>query len=179
MTKRKESTIAALLEDKPKRGRPRHPVGRKNVYVALTSEQKQQLKALAKDLPEGLSRADIPDMAINLLAARMDLLRSAVADRDREIPEGITDLDSLYLLWDLPLPPSDGEPRWTSIRLSPQQSIELGRAHGALNALFGANRSQVFALSLTALANFLQEDLSDKRYTSIDDVNKWFTRIYL
>ena len=179
MTKRKESTIAALLEDKPKRGRPRHAIGRKNVYVALTSEQKQQMKALAKNLPDSLSRADIPDMAINLLAARMELLRSAVADRDREIPEGITDLDSLYLLWDLPLPANDSEPRWTSIRLSPQQSIELGRAHGALNALFGVNRSQVFALSLTALANFLQEDLSDKRYTSIRDVDMWFTRIYL
>jgi hypothetical protein len=179
MSKRKDSTIAALLEDRPKRGRPRHAIGRKNVYVALTSEQKQQMKALAKSLPDSLSRADIPDMAINMLAARMDLLRNAVSDRDREIPEGITDIESLYLLWDLPLPANDSEPRWTSIRLSPQQSIELGRAHGALNALFGANRSQVFALSLTALANFLQEDLSDKRYTSINDVNKWFARIYL
>lgn len=179
MTKRKESTIAALLEDKPKRGRPRHSVGRKNVYVALTPEQKQQMKAIAKELPDSLSRADIPDMAINLLAARMDLLRSAVADREREIPEGITDLDSLYLLWDLPLPANDSEPRWTSIRLSPQQTIELGRAQGVLNALFGVNRSQVFALSLVALADFLQEDLSDKRYTSVDDVDKWFTRIYL
>lgn len=179
MTKRKESTIAALLEDKPKRGRPRHSIGRKNVYVALTPEQKQQMKAMAKTLPKGLNRADIPDMAVNLLAARMNLLRSAVADRDREIPEGITDLDSLYLLWDLPLPANNSEPRWTSIRLSPQQTIELGRAHGALNALFGVNRSQVFALSLAALTQFLEEDLHDKRYNTVDDVDKWFTRIYL
>ena len=179
MTKRKESTIAALLEDKPKRGRPRRSIGRKNVYIALTAEQKQQMKVLAKNLPDSLGRADIPDMAVNLLAARMELLRSAVADRDREIPEGITDLDSLYLLWDLPLPAKDSEPRWTSIRLSPQQSIELGRAQGALNAQFGANRSQVFALGLAALTSFLQVELADKQYATVNDVDRWFTRIYL
>jgi hypothetical protein len=179
MTKRKESTIAALLEDKPKRGRPRHAVSRKNVYVSLTKEQKALMKGITRKLPDSLSRADIPDMAINLLAGRMELLRRAVADRDREIPEGITDLDSLYLLWDLPLPSQNGEARWTSIRVSPQEAIELGRAHGVLNALFGANRSQVFSLSLAALAQFVDEDLSDKKYTSIDDVAKWFARIYL
>jgi len=179
MTKRKESTIAALLEDKPKRGRPRHAVSRKNVYVSLTMEQKEQIKAINDQLPDSLSRADIPDMAINLLASRMELLRRAVADRDREIPEGVTDLDSLYLLWDLPLPSTNGEPRWTSIRVSPQEAIELGRAHGVLNALFGANRSQVFSLSLAALAQFLEQDLSDKRYSSIEDVIRWFSRIYL
>jgi len=97
MSERKSSTIAALLEDKPKRGRPRRKVSRRNVYVALTPEQKQEVKILAKDLPDSLGRADIPDMAIDLLAARLDFLRRAVADRDREIPEGITDLDSLYL----------------------------------------------------------------------------------
>lgn len=179
MTKRKESTIAALLEDKPKRGRPRHAVSRKNVYVSLTKEQKERMKAIARKLPSTLSRADIPDMAINLLATRMELLRRAVADRDREIPEGITDLDSLYLLWDLPLPLANGEPRWTSIRVSPQEAIELGRAHGVLNALFGANRSQVFSLSLTALAQFIDEDLSDKKITSVEDVARWIDRIYL
>ena len=179
MTKRKESTIAALLEEKRKRGRPPHAVSRKNVYVALSPEQRQLMDAITKILPDGLKRADIPDMAINLLAHRMELLRRAVADRDREIPEGITDLDSLYLLWDLPLPGNSEDPRWTSIRLSPQQAIELGRAHGVLNALFGANRSQVFALSLAALAHFLDEDLSDKRYKTVEDVSRWFARIYL
>ena len=95
MSERKQSTIAALLEDKPKRGRPRHPVSRKNVYVALTQEQKEELQSLAKELPKGVGRSDIPDMAVNLMAARLELLRQAVSDRNREIPEGITDLDSL------------------------------------------------------------------------------------
>ena len=79
------------------------------------------MQRLAANYPKGLSRADIPDMAIRLLSSRLELLRRAVADRNREIPEGITDLDSLYLLWDLPLPTENGEPKWTSIRLSPQQ----------------------------------------------------------
>lgn len=179
MTEPKDSTIAALLKEKPKRGRPPRAVSRKNVYICLTPAQKQQIDTLAKSFPNSLSRADIPDMAVSLLAARMELLREAVSDRDREIPEGITDLDSLYLLWDLPLPPNEPEPRWTSIRLSPQQIIDLGRAHGVMHALFGASRSQVFALGLAALTSFLQGDLADKTVRSIDDVNKWFARIYL
>ena len=179
MSDRKPSTIAALLEDKPKRGRPRRKVSRKNVYVALSPEQKQEVQRLAKELPESLNRADIPDMAVDLLAARIELLRRAVADRDREIPEGITDLDSLYLLWDLPLPQKDGEVQWTSVRLAPQQAIELGRVHGTLKALFGANRSQVFGLSLALLSQFLKDELADKRYNSIEDVYTWIARIYL
>jgi hypothetical protein len=179
MSERKSSTIAALLEEKPKRGRPRRKVSRKNVYVTLSPEQKQEVKILAEELPDGLVRADIPDMAVDLLAARLEFLRRAVADRDREIPEGITDLDSLYLLWDLPLPKEDDESKWTSIRLTPQQAIELGRAHGTLKALFGVNRSQVFGLSLALLYQFFREEMVEKRYSSVEDVHNWITRIYL
>lgn len=179
MTKRKQSTIAALLEDKPKRGRPRRAVGRKNVYVALSTPQKQTMGAMANQLPKGLSRSDIPDMAVNLLAIRLEVLRRAVADRNREIPEGITDLDSLYLLWDLPLPADEGEEKWTSIRLSPQQAIQLGRSHGTLNALFGANRSQVFVLSLALLEQFLRQELNDKKLGSLSEVDKLAAQIYL
>jgi hypothetical protein len=118
-------------------------------------------------------------MSIVLLATRLELLRQAVSDRNREIPEGITDLDSLYLLWDL-TPPSNGvEPKWTSVRLSPQQAIDLGRTHGTLNALFGANRSEVFGLSLALLAQFLHNELSDEPYSSIDEVTERIKSIYL
>lgn len=179
MSERKESTLAALLEEKPKRGRPKRAVSRQNVYVALTQEEKQQMQLLARTLPDGLGRADIADMAINLLATRLELLRRAVADRNREIPEGITDLDSLYLLWDIPLPAPESEASWTSIRVSPQQAIELGRAHGVLNALFGATRSEVFVLSLALLANFLKSELADRHYSSVEDVDNWANQIYL
>lgn len=179
MSKKKASTIAALLEEKPKRGRPRRPVSRKNVYIALSSGQKQQTEAMSRVFPNGLSRADIPDMAITLLAARMDLLRRAVAGRDREIPEGITDFDSLYLLWDLPLPAKEAEPKWTSIRVSPQQTIDLGRVHGVLNAMFGASRSDVYGLGLSLLEQFFDGDLAGKKYHSLEEVQRWIGRIYL
>jgi hypothetical protein len=179
MTEKKAGTLAALLEEKRKRGRPRRAISRKNVYVALSPAQKDQMRQLADLLPDGLNRSDISDMAATLLAARLELLRRAVADRNREIPEGITDLDSLYLLWDLPLADHTSEAKWTSIRLSPQQAIELGRAHGLLNAIFGANRSQVFALCLALLAQFMEKEMTNKRYASIEEVNDWITRIYL
>ena len=179
MSEKKEGTLAALLEEKRKRGRPRRAVSRKNVYVALSPAQKDQMRQLAGLLPAGLNRSDIPDMACNLLATRLELLRRAVAGRNREIPEGITDLDSIYLLWDLPLTHDTGEAKWTSIRLSPQQAIELGRAHGLLNALFGATRSQVFGLSLALLAQFMEKEMTNKRYSSIEEVNDWIARIYL
>ena len=149
MSERRRSTLAALLEEKPKRGRPARSVSRKNVYVSLSQEQKQRVLDMARELPGGLGRADIPDLAISLLTVRMDLLRRDVADRDIEIPEGVTDLESLYLLWDLTPPPEDAKAKWTTIRLSPQQVIELGRSHGVLKALFGVNRSQVYGLCLT------------------------------
>ena len=155
--KKKASTLAALLEEKPKRGRPRRSVQRQNVYVALSVAQKQQMKQLGKDLPDGLGRADLSDVAVSILAARLESLRRAVAGRNREIPEGITDLESLYLLWDLPLPNEAEDVKWTSIRLSPQQAIELGRAHGTLHAVFGANRSQTFSLALALLEQFLED----------------------
>jgi hypothetical protein len=179
MSKRKESTLAALLEEKPKRGRPPREVSRQSVYVSLTRDEKRLIERLAEGLPAGLSRADIPDMAVSLLARRLEVLRQAVAGRNREIPEGITDLDSLYLLWDLTLPAGDGDPKWTSIRLSPQQVIDLGRAHGVLNALFGTTRSQVFSLSVALLGQFLGRELAGKRYSSVEDVDAWIGKIYL
>ena len=128
---------------------------------------------------QGMGRADIPDLAINLLTVRMELLRRDVADRDREIPEGVTDLDSLYLLWDLPLPANDSPSKWTSIRLSPQQVIELGRIHGVLKALFGVNRSQVYGLSLTLFGQFLEGELAGKSFESLHEVNVYMQGIYL
>jgi hypothetical protein len=151
------SSLAALLKQRPRRGRPRHAVSRHNVYVSLRDDEKALMDRLVDYLPDGLVRADLPDLAISILTARIEALRLAVAGRNREIPEGVTDLESLYLLWDLPLPPEGAPEKWTSIRVSPQQAIELGRAHGTLNAAFGANRSQVFSLSLALLEQFLAD----------------------
>jgi hypothetical protein len=167
------STLAALLKDKPKRGRPSHNVSRQNVYVALARSQKKQMKQLAGLLADEISRADIPDLAISVLSARLEALRRAVADRNREMPEGITDFESLYLLWDVPLPTTDEkEPSWTSIRVSPQQVIELGRAHGTLNAVFGANRSQTFSLALSLLEQHIEDHPLIQQYTSVENLRK-------
>ncbi len=149
------SSLAALLKQKPRRGRPRRAISRQNVYVTLRDDEKALMDRLVDYLPEGLVRADLPDLAISILTARSEALRLAVAGRTREIPEGVTDLESMYLLWDLPLPPEGVPEKWTSIRVSPQQAIELGRVHGTLNAAFGANRSQVFSLGLALLEQFL------------------------
>jgi hypothetical protein len=176
---RRDSTLAALLQEKPKRGRPRRAVSRQNVYVGLSPEQKACLRELADSLPAGLGRADIPDLAISLLATRLELLRRAVADRNREIPEGVTDMDSLYLLWDLPLPVRAEQIEWTSVRASPQQAIELGRVHGTLNALFGANRSQVFALALALFASFYRKEIASRSFQSVKEVRDYMSRIYL
>jgi len=159
--------MAALLEEKPKRGRPRHAVSRQNVYVALLPEEKGLMKQLVDYLPPDLKRADLADLAVTALTARLEALRRAVAGRSREIPEGVTDLESLYLLWDLPLPPaSAAEEKWTSVRVSPQQVIELGRAHGALNAAFGASRSQTFSLALSLLTQYLEQNpLAESSFT--------------
>ena len=176
--KKRDNTLAALLREKPKRGRPPRQISRQNVYVALTKTQRQQMKTLAKMLPESLSRADLPDMAVNLLSIRMESLRLAVSGRNREIPEGVTDLDSLRLLWDLHLHEAE-EAKWTSIRLSPQQVISLGRVHGILNAIFGVTRSEVFDLALSLLIQFLNGEMTDKSYQSLEEINDWMTRIYL
>jgi hypothetical protein len=176
----KESTLAALLRDKPRRGRPPREVSRQNVYVALSKVQKEKLSALAKRLPEGFARADVPDLALMVLATRMDGLRRAVAGRTRDIPEGITDLESLYLLWDVHLPKDDGaEKRWTSIRVSPQQAIDLGRIHGTLNVLFGATRSDVFALALALLASFVDQDLGGDKPASLTEMRERIVQVYL
>jgi hypothetical protein len=154
-------------------------VSRQNVYVALSPEQKEAMKQLADLLPEGLNKADIPDLAISLLATRFEILRRAVSDRNREIPEGVTDLDSLYLLWDLALPNGSSKMEWTSVRASPQQVIELGRVHGTLNALFGVNRSEVFALCLALFGPFLEKELARRPISSLKEVRELINRIYL
>lgn len=176
--KKRASTLAALLKEKPKRGRPPRAVSRQNVYVTLSDEQKKSMKHLAACLPDKLSRADLPDLAITILSARLEALHRAVSDRNREIPEGITDFESLYLLWDLPLPAQDADQRWTSIRVSPQQTIEFGRVHGTLNAVFGATRSQTFHLALALLTQFL-EDQPAISSMSLDDLRKRIVNIYL
>jgi hypothetical protein len=176
LNNKKDNTLAALLREKPKRGRPPRAVSRQNVYVALTKSQKQQMKVLAKALPAGLIRADIPDMAVNLLSIRLERLRQAVSGRNREMPEGIVALDSLYLLWDLPLDKGE-EAKWTSIRLSPQQVIALGRVHGILNALFGATRSEVFSLGLSLLTQFISQETAEESYHSVEEMAEWMNRI--
>lgn len=174
------STLAALLKDKPRRGRPSHNVSRQNVYVALAKSQKKQMQQLAGLLADDISRADIPDLAITILSARLEALRRAVADRNREMPEGITDLESLYLLWDLPLPTTaEKDPTWTSIRVSPQQAIELGRAQGTLNAVFGTNRSQTFSLALSLLAQLIEDHPLIKQHTVVEDLRKKIIELYL
>lgn len=175
----KDSTLAALLRHKPKRGRPRREVSRDNVYIELTEAQKQQISDLGDTLPESFVRADVADLAIMVLAARLEALRRAVAGRTREIPEGITDLDSLYLLWDLASPEGGEDARWTSIRVSPQQAIDLGRAHGTLNVLFGATRSQVFGLGLSLLEHFIRNDLHDQEATSLLEMKELISDLYL
>jgi hypothetical protein len=166
------STMAALLTEKPKRGRPPRKVSRQNVYVALRPDEKVLIKEIAGRLPDGLVRADVADLAITVVNERLEALRRAVAGRDREIPEGITDMESLYLLWDLPLPPKEVAEKWTSVRCSPQQVIELGRVHGALNAAFGASRSETFSLALALLDSYLNaNDIQDKELT-LDEMRK-------
>ena len=171
-------TMAALLKEKPKRGRPRRAVARQNVYVALSQKQKKLMKQMAAQLPKGLVRADIPDLAITTLAVRMEALRRAVADRHREIPEGITDLESLYLLWDLPLPLPD-ETRWTSLRVSPQEAIELGRVQGTLHVIFGVTRSETFSLALALLQQLLEDYPLAKQTMTLDEMRQKITSIYL
>lgn len=177
--KNKASTLSALLEEKPKRGRPVRPVSRQNVYVALSQAEKKEIKRLASLLPPKVKRADVPDLAISILTARLESLRRALADRNREIPEGVTDLESLYLLWDLSLPLHEQESKWTSIRVSPQQNIELGRAHGTLNAAFGANRSETFSLGLDLLAAFLEAAELDQTSLSLPELRQQILDIYL
>lgn len=173
------STLAALLKDKPKRGRPSRNVSRQNVYVALAKSQKKQMRQLSGLLAEEINRADIPDLGISVLSARLEALRRAVADRNREMPEGITDLESLYLLWDLPLPTAEEkEPSWTSIRVSPQQVIELGRAHGTLNAVFGANRSQTFSLALSLFEQLIEDHPLIQQYISVEELRKYIIDLY-
>lgn len=175
---KRTGTLAALLEEKRGRGRPPRAVQRQNVYVALSPAQKALMDRLAEALPPGLGRADLADIAVSILAARLESLRRAVAGRNREIPEGITDMMSLYLLWDLSLPVENEELNWTSIRLSPQPAIELGRAHGTLNAVFGANRSQTFTLALALLAQFL-EDHPQVKPVTLAELREKVMDIYL
>ncbi|MCA9868556.1 MAG: hypothetical protein KC410_18860 [Anaerolineales bacterium] len=170
------STLKELMRDKPRRGRPRRQVARQNVYVALHPEQKTQLDMLAGLLPAALGRADLPDLAVSVLTARVEALRTAVTGRTREIPEGVTDLESLYLLWDVTLPNREPADKWTSIRLSPQQVLELGRVHGTLNAAFGANRSEVFGLALALLAQFLERHPLAEAEMGLSDVREMIFR---
>lgn len=178
--KPEKGTLSELLKEKPRRGRPPHAVSRQNVYVSLTSRQKALMGELGKRLPAGLSRADVPDLAVTVFAARFEALRRATAGRTREIPEGVTDLHSFYLLWDVQPPGhEEGEAHWTSLRLSPQQAIELGRLQGALNMRFGSNRSEVFALSLTLLEKYLNSDLPAGARGSLSELRDQITDFYL
>ncbi|MGB1250478.1 MAG: hypothetical protein ACPG8W_07695 [Candidatus Promineifilaceae bacterium] len=177
----RDDTFAALTREKAKRGRPRSVVPRQSVYVALSKLQKQRISQMAKQLPPDIKRADVPDMCVMTLQTRIEQIRRAVAGRDRELPEGITDMESLYFLWDLPLPPKHPEVTWTSMRLSPQQVLEFGRLQGTFNALFGANRSDVFTLALMLLDQVVEKGNSAEAfpYTTLDEYSSYLSATYL
>ena len=109
----------------------------------------------------------------SILTARLEALRVAVAGRNREIPEGITDLESLYLLWDLSLPPEDAPEKWTSIRVSPQQAIELEhkkmleQARGEIARLVVKTTEQVLAKKLTDSDRASYNDAAAKELASL------------
>lgn len=163
-----DSTLAALLKTKPGRGRPHSLVRRQSVYVSLAPVHKSQLKELADALPLGIKRSDVPDIAVAHLAFQFEQLRNAVADRDRELPEGIADIDDLYFLWDLqPLEELPVGQKWTSIRLSDSRVVEFGQLQGVFKVLFGSTRSEVFYLALALLGDFTSRHmhLSHERLT--------------
>ena len=127
-----------------------------------------------------LSRSDIPDMAVMVFSVRLEAMRRAVAGRTRELPAGIRDMESLYLLWDLALPDENLPSNWTSVRLSPQQSVEFGRLQGMLNALFGVNRSQVFSLALALISQIQMEYTSVfAQFPTLDGFEVWLKAKYL
>lgn len=163
-------TIRQLFRERKRRGRPKRAEPRQTVYVALAAEQKALINRLGQQLPQGGARADVPDLAVTFLALRMENLQRAVVDRARMLPEGMTDLTSLYYLWDLSLP-ADEPTKWTSIRLSPSQNAEFGRIQGLFNALFNSNRSQVFGLALTLLEKELQLPAAEACQTYGDLLN--------
>ena len=176
----RDDTFAALTREKRGRGRPKSVVPRQSVYVALSKAQKQRISEMAKQLPPDIKRADVPDMCVMVLSTRMEQIRRAVAGRDRELPEGITDLESLYFLWDLPLPDTKAELKWTSMRLSPQQLLAFGRLQGTFNALFGANRSEVFTLAFMLLDHFVgQRGSAEFPFDTLDAYNDYLTQKYL
>ena len=177
-SKSQSSTLAELLKEKPRRGRPPREVSRQNVYVMLRPGEKALMKQLTSLLPTGIKRADLADLAITAVTVRLEALRLALTGRNREIPEGITDLDSLYLLWDIPLPETPPAEKWTSIRVSPQQVIELGRAHGALNGAFGATRSETFSLGLAILAKYLETNPIQTDSLALEDVRDLILNAY-
>lgn len=154
-----KGTFRELLTDKHKRrpGRPYRAVPRQSVYVELSTDQKQQIGTIGRQLIH-FTRADVPDMAVMILNMRMEAIRLAVVGRSREMPEGITDMQSLYFLWDVAPVESMMMTKWTSIRLSPQQVDEFGALQGRFNLLFGANRSQVFTLALALLTQLVAKD---------------------
>ena len=176
----RSDTFAALTREKTRRGRPKSATPRQSVYVALSKAQKQRLSQLAKQFPATLKRADIPDMCVMVLSTRMEQIRRAVAGRDRELPEGITDMESLYFLWDLPLPDMKAEAAWTSVRLSPLQVVEFGRLQGTFKALFGATRSEVFMLAMTLLDDMtLIPQQNAYPYATLDEYHTYLVNTYL
>lgn len=173
----RDDTFAALTREKAKRGRPKSAIPRQSVYVALTKLQKQRISELAKQLPPGIKRADIPDMCVMTLSTRMEQIRRAVSGRDRELPEGITDIESLYFLWDLQLPDRNPDVTWTSVRLSPQQVLAFGRLQGTFKALFGATRSEVFTLAMGVLDDAVSAEIYP--YADLDEYGAYLTNTYL
>ena len=173
-----DSTLAALLKTKPGRGRPHSLLRRQSVYVALAPIHKSWLKELAEALPLGIKRSDVPDIAVAHLAFQFEQLRNAVADRDRELPEGITDIDDLYFLWDLRPLNTPLDPKWTSIRLSESRIVEFGQLQGVFKVLFGSTRSEVFYLALTFLGDFASRHahLKHERLTPIQFIEHFLRR---
>ena len=118
------------------------------------------------DCREGLARADLADLAITMLNGAPGSAAARGRRSQPRDPRGGHRYGLSLSAVGSATAAEGREEKWTSVRVSPQQVIELGRAHGTLNAAFGASRSDTFSLGLVLLDRYMSAgDFQDSDLT--------------
>ncbi len=158
-----QGTFRRLNEQRKRRGRPPAAQPRHPVQLWLLPSEYDRLGNLSERWPAlKLSRSHILGLGIRALGQRLAALRANMEGSGADLPIGVLDLESLYLLWDLEPTANNSARKRYQLTLMDDEKWQLADMTVVLSRSISVNRSRVAGLSIANLSDSIAKVVADE-----------------